>query len=154
LLDDLTFDQNGAAATSGSGFVERGAQYTWGYFLSLAGTAMTPKADLKIVVYYGRTVQSQEVLLPPAAGAGVGSSSLTVTYPGTPPSIRRGSWIFDGGPPGPGNAVGYFYRVVDATDLGGSLQLQLESPLLSPIGTTNAVLYLEDVIEVFEEGLQ
>jgi hypothetical protein len=30
----------------------------------------------------------------------------------------------------------------------------LESPLLSPIGTTNAVLYLEDVIEVFEEGLQ
>jgi type II secretory pathway pseudopilin PulG len=154
LLDDLTFDQNGAAATSGSAYIERGAQYTWGYFLSKAGTLAAPKADLKIVVYYGRTAQSGEVALPPSAVAGAGSSSLTVTYAGTPPSIRRGSWIFDGGPPGPGNAVGYFYRVLDATDLGGTLQLQLETPLFSPIGTTNSVLYLEDVIEVFEEGLQ
>jgi hypothetical protein len=42
--------------------------------------------------------------------------------------------------------------VVDVGDTGAGLQLDLERPLRKAIGTTNALLFLEDVAEVFERG--
>jgi prepilin-type N-terminal cleavage/methylation domain-containing protein len=162
-LDDITFYNNGMAndPTGTVTFVERAGRYTWAYFLSNAGVNSTsglPLVDLQVVVYSARTIQSAETVLTPtgspsASANGTGASTVLISYPGTPPPIRRGSWIFDGGPASAA-PTGFFYRVVDVIDLGGSLQLDLETPLLSNVNTTNALLYLEDVIDVFDQGAQ
>jgi hypothetical protein len=175
LLDDITFTTDGVPSTvtqTGNTLIERGARYTWAYFIQSGGTSGTGGTqfyDLNVVVYVGRSAQSQEVALTPSAAAPVNSTSILVGYPAAgSTSPRRGSWILDAGPlasptptvPYTTATYGYFYRVVDVGDTGSGLQLDLERPLRKPITVTNAVLgttqsqllFLEDVAEVFERG--
>jgi hypothetical protein len=89
------------------------------------------------------------------------SGELTPNYiqikydAGRKPSVRKGSWVLDdtilGGIP----PQGFFYRVVNATDLpNNTVGLELQTNLRGLVGgdTRGSVVIMENVAEVFERG--
>jgi hypothetical protein len=167
LLDDLTFNSNPAsgAADTSQGYVQRAGRYSWAYLARRPSTLYPGVSDLAVVVYDGRsrTIGGGESYYNPAATTSAGSTTLTITYnpaagggPTTPPPLRRGSWILDASPtastdpPDLGNLHAFFYRVVDITDTGTTLQLDLQTPLRAGVTTTGIIVVMENVADVFE----
>lgn len=156
LLDDLGYTSKGAADTT-SAFVDRGGRYSWAYMARQPSTLYPGFSDLAVVVYDGRNRQlgGGESYYTPLA-ASTGAESLTLTYSGAPPPLRRGSWILDASakgandPPDLGNLHAFFYRVVDAYDNGSSVTLDLQTPLAADVTATGTIVVLENVIDVFE----
>lgn len=117
----------------------------------------------------------------PANGGPAGGTRLVIVAnaAGQLPPIRRGGWILDvsqekvelmtqSGTITQGTARGYFYRVVDYIDQGTVLEVELQTPLRQTIDSQSVatavvggsirrtifpeVLFLENVVEVFEKG--
>src|SRR5262249_49979601 len=92
-----------------------------------------------------------------------GPNVVTIDLPNPRPDIRKGAWILDATVQAPqGNNFtpephGHLYRVVNITEAGSTLLLELsEAPKAStvlPNGTRYGVLVLmENVVEVFEKS--
>lgn len=86
---------------------------------------------------------------------------MEVRYPATQqrPPVRKGSWVLDATvqeAPGRPSPHGFFYRVVNVTDLptvGTQAGVLLTLQTRPKKGTTNGVLVvMEYVAEVFERG--
>jgi hypothetical protein len=165
LADDLAFDGNGGAASSG-GFLDRGRRYTWAYLArrpypnalvvgAPPGLPAPTQIDLDVVVYGGRNLQAPggETAYPATHTAG--STRVVLDWSGKDrPAVKRGSWVLDSSPSTEGaerqtlgQVHGFFYRVVAAEELGpDSLQLVLQT---KPLAAIRQLVVLEDVAEVF-----
>lgn len=162
LQDDINFNSNGQPDMPG-GQVQRDARYTWAYLVRRPHIKVPALVEMSIIVYRGRPLQ-----LPPGEPTygpvtfDPNSNSVQVAYdPATQPRppVRRGGWILDATiynearQPDP---HGYFYRVVNVTDLGGTggqavVVLDLEDRPRR--GTNQGVLVvMEYVVEVFENA--
>jgi prepilin-type N-terminal cleavage/methylation domain-containing protein len=161
--DDLTYDENGVPP---NGLVERRRQYSYAWLVRRVSSLDATQLNLTVVVYSGRALQST----PDVAAQGEtayaatfgtnGPNTVTIT-PGAgqdKPAVRRGSWILDAtvtATLGNGAQGGYFYRVVDITELGNnSLLLELQTPYQAPSGpgVTSTVIVLDNVAEVFQKA--
>src|SRR5262249_22550588 len=72
------------------------------------------------------------------------------------PAVRKGDWILDASiSPNAqqillhGRVHGYFYRVVGVSDVGGTVELEIQTNLRAAV--TRAVV-MEGVAEVFDKG--
>jgi len=178
LSDDITFSEDATPSTN-TGAVQRENRYTWAWLLRRPKANDPTVVDVTVVVYSGRSVTSLgETPFPNPALPGLGtpanpfvlfdpsSKFVDITYSGTKPSIRTGSWILDAtmeyydNRPAPFNPAGlpvnvpdphgFFYRVVGVTELSSnSMRLELQTspkrasyylpnPSLPPDPTTNA----------------
>src|SRR5665213_4598568 len=91
----MTFLTNGLPDTSGGGVLQRGDRYTWGLMLHRLSYNSSLITNLTVVVYAGRaTALPGGEATYSAAGAYQGTEVI-LTHNGTPPTIRRGTWILD-----------------------------------------------------------
>jgi hypothetical protein len=179
LSDDITFQENGTPSSS-TGNVQRENRYTWAWLLRCPKVSDTSVVETTVVVYSGRSLTSLgetpyfPVIFDPT------SKFVDITYQGTRPSVRTGTWILDAtmayydgdanlNVPDP---HGYFYRVVGVTDVNSTtlrLELQTYPKSASNIGLTptatvftsrfslpptpyGVLIVMENVVEVFEKG--
>ncbi len=186
MLDGITWIRGdgvgkNAVPDISQGSVIRDGRYTYAWLVRRPQWSSDSVMDMSVIVFSGRpaltTPPPGEVTLGVVTGTGTGgSTSVTLTYAGTKPSIRSGGWILDVTPvsiPIPGApqggptlqvTYGYPYRVVNATDTGANqVTLELQTPIypaLNPPGTQNAgqayqmslVTVLEYAVEVFNRG--
>jgi prepilin-type N-terminal cleavage/methylation domain-containing protein len=170
LGDDLSFDASGAAKTYAdtgpTGFIDRGGHYTWAYVLRpvfpkgppRTGTATPAQIDVEVVVYAGRDLQQKTGEQSYSATHTPGSNKVVLNYAGLErPALKRGSWLLDASPEPPTVAPqprkqmhSFFYRVVDAEDLGAAgFQVEVDA---RPAEQITKVAVLENVAEVFVRG--
>lgn len=161
LLDDINFNEDGVPKLPG-GILDRERRYTWAY-LCRQVKATTPTGtppfsapdgiELTVVVYDRRPeISAIGGQLPNehacTASFQKGNDQATIAYSGTPPPVRKGTWVLDSTLT-PIN--GYFYRVASVDDNGtNTLTLSLTQPARAD-GT--ACVVMEDVVEVFEKGI-
>jgi hypothetical protein len=170
LLDDMTFDKDMAPGTPAKMgvFIERENRYTWAYLLRRPRYQDPSVVEVSAVVYSGRAPQLPlgETAFTNVMFDNSGASNLvTITYSasGTKPNIKKGSWILDAtmvntftNQPDP---HGFFYRVVNVTDFGGSpgvMQLELQTiPKVNSYdsnGNYGVLVVMDNVVEVFDKG--
>jgi len=142
LLDDLGFGENGQAAFPPPEpplTVSRAGAYTWAYLLRPVPSSNPPLVDMTVVVYGGRSTQNPEGETLASGAGGAGTNQIVV--PGGK-AFRRGTWILD-------VSAAQFYRVVNVIDLGGSLSLETQTPLLNAV---NQFIIMDKVAEIFARG--
>src|SRR5207248_7190728 len=114
-----------------TGIVNRTNRYSYAYLLRRPRYSDTTIVDLSVVVYEKRPIQapSVETVYPSGATPGNTFSStnpneVLLTYSTERPPIRKGGWILDAtvlpvdaSIANQPNMQGYFYRVVDVTDV-------------------------------------
>jgi hypothetical protein len=120
-----------------------------------------------VVVYTGRSVQvtEGESLHAVVAGGVPGSNNLTISWNGTKPALRRGSWILDVTRNPITNVVASdFYRVVNTDETvpgatSGQIALETQTTLkenTNPINNApinaNRIVVMENVVEVLYRG--
>jgi prepilin-type N-terminal cleavage/methylation domain-containing protein len=162
LTDDLYWNtpNNGIADVTSTGTPRRGLAYTWSWLLRRPRAFDPTAVEMSVIVYRGRSAATSTGETTYTATGTVGTNAVTVTYAaGSPPSVRTGRWILDVTPNNVtaatatlnGAVPGYCYRVVDYTDVPATsqMQLELEVPLKQ---TVQAVVLLEDVVEVIDKG--
>ncbi|CAN5233612.1 hypothetical protein BH10PLA2_BH10PLA2_33010 [soil metagenome] len=173
LLDDIIFDpaSPGQPASNGISFT-RDPRYTFAYMLRRPYVSNPSTFDVTIVVYSGRPINGvmssfEEMAcnkvgfgMDPTTGIATSPTTVTILYGASGvqpqrPFIKAGGWILDATMPDATNpnavAQGYFYRVVDVSDNGTSLTLELQTPVRQQIAQGMAV-FLDNVVEVFEKG--
>lgn len=150
LPDDITFLPGGTPDifTTG-GPIDRGRRYSYAYLLRLMPGASTNLVHLYAVVYSGRPVNTLATTTTEWTYTASTGNPITPLLPNgltiantMATTIKRGGWIFD-----PVN--GYFYRVTNITDSGGSTTVELQQNL---IGTPSVVIVMDNVVEVFDKG--
>lgn len=174
--DATLMDPNGnTAATSGPllGTVQRDGRYSWAYMLKRPQVNQPRHAELTIIVYSGRTIDTPfdengdwiEKAYPNAIFV-QGSTEAVLDYGANPrPKVRKNSWILDATmsrrlPNGQYQPEphGYFYRVVDVNDdMPGQLRLTLQQPARANTVLPNGQGYgllvvMQYVAEVFERN--
>jgi prepilin-type N-terminal cleavage/methylation domain-containing protein len=164
LLDDIDFTPDGTPNTVPTGGVTRAGRYTWAWLLRQQQAGSSSAIDVYVIVYQDRDTSTAPGPSEPAysvtSGGAADTNFLTISYPaGSPPKMKTGRWILDTTPVaaagGGNNAVpGYFYRVVNYTDLGvsggtGTMQLELETNLRA---ASSVVVVMDSVAEVFYRG--
>lgn len=161
LLDDLTYDDTGAAGTTGT--VERQGRYNWLAVVQRPDNSARLAANLTVVVFDGRA--------PSYAPAGIersfsvvsgtvipGSTAVSISFSGDRPAISKGRWIMDATQLQVGTANirhAKFYRVVSVNDeTSGQLDLELQTPITrldrQTVSYTATFIVLTGVAEVFE----
>lgn len=151
LLDDMTFVTNGLPDTS-SGVIQRGDRYTWGIMLHrLQPYSPSSLPSVTVVVYAGRATALPGGDTTYSAAGNSQDTQVILTHAGTPPTIRRGTWILDTSyEPATSSVHGDFYRVVSVTTIDAThVSLELQNPLSK---TVTAVTVMDNVVEVFERG--
>jgi prepilin-type N-terminal cleavage/methylation domain-containing protein len=176
MLDNMSYDDNGrpVMAPPTVGQIERPPQssFNWAYLMRPAQRDVNGvySVYVTVVVYKQRST----VVLGETAYGNItyvpASQTVQVAYAGGAiPNIKKGGWILDATmddtyrDPNDGNLYpaphGFFYRVSNVVDIGGVLNVELETPLrnpnptVTPWQTTGGVLVvLDDVAEVFERG--
>lgn len=149
--DDMSFD-DGAPRQYSPLSIQREGRYSWAYLcrqVRASTTAPTPYGvDLTVVVYDRRPPLFNE---PTCTGMfTLGSNVATLSWSGTPPPVRRGTWILDATLTP--EIHGYFYRVVN-TKLVSSASMQVELHQNARAGaSTGTAIVMENVVEVFEKG--
>jgi hypothetical protein len=164
-LDDLTFDQTG---TPGA-VPQRAGQYSAALVYRRSDWTESRFVDVTVVVYSGRSLQFGADLTPAgenayltgpnpsnaAQGFVQGSNVVELQYGATRPNLRRGEWIMDAqmvdaqGNPKP---HGYFYRVVNVTDVNSTtLELELQTAAKDFTAANSKILVLDNVVEVFDK---
>ena len=166
LLDDVNFDANGVGTGSGSGAafaapqtVTRTGRYTWAYLLRRP-RPQDPTVDMSVVVYADRLTQTLDGEDAFGATGAIGTTTVTLTFGATKPTIRNGSWILDATVDGtaPNGVIrGYFYRVIDAVEgpAANQFTLELHTPIKSvalPVIASMTVVVMDRVVEVFDRG--
>jgi hypothetical protein len=175
LLDDIEFENNGVAAPGnpanpGGNNLSREDRYTWGYLFRMLDGAnpSTSPIEVTVVVYSGRTQLSGEQTYQARWQNSATSNVVRVYYAVTDnrPAIRKGGWILEPTIVGTGssapNTNGYFYRVVNVSDvtsdLSGFNAIDLElltnrrSATYGIDPALGVVVIMEGVVEVFERG--
>lgn len=172
LMDDFVFDKNGAPTFSGNataaGSIKNEGYYTWCYMLrrvpttALASGVVIPGrtseaffTDMAIVVYKGRTTQSQDgensmAINPVTITPGVDINTLVIPAASGKPAIRKTGWILDPN-------TGFFYRVIsNVQDNSGNSTLEIQTPFRAlPSNssyTVRSIVVMENVAEVIEKG--
>lgn len=153
LADDISFGLNGAADTGNTGgVIDTGRRYSFAYLLRRSVPASVNLAPVPVqlyaVVYAGRPVSSlattpTEYPYTLVTQGAVGSNSVVISGVSLP-GLKRGGWILE-----PAN--GYFYRVTNLAEAGGSTTVELETNLKgsAPIAS---VVGMDFVAEVFDKG--
>jgi prepilin-type N-terminal cleavage/methylation domain-containing protein len=161
--DDLTFGEippgqvNAGQAGVPPNFVERRRQYSCAWLVRQTSVLDPSQLNLTVVVYSGRPLQPSADPTPQGESlyaGNFGQNTVTLTWGAGQdrPAVRRGSWILDAtitASAGSGAQGGYFYRVVDITDLGTSLLLELQTAAVAT--GQRQVVVLDGVSEVFQE---
>jgi hypothetical protein len=166
LLDDLTFGDNGLPDTTAG--LQREGRYTWAYMLRRVRPFVQSQPvplDLTVVVYSGRAPGGPgvgETIYTNTQFGASGPNVVSIPWSGTKPALRRGSWVLDARMVDASNnpaPQGYFYRVVNVTDLANNVvEIEVQSPLGGPLRTQNnsptgPLIVMENVVEVFEKGI-
>ncbi len=111
--------------------------------------------ELTVVVYASRATQVGGGENVYTAAGNKGDSTITLTYAGDKPNIRRNNWLLDvtysvQANTGYGTVNAVFYRVANVTDAGpNTLSIDLEAPLRQNV---NTVVFMENVIGVLEKS--
>jgi hypothetical protein len=170
-LDDIIFNTSGYADTTlGGGKFERDNRYSWAYVCQAPNMSVPTVVNLTTLVFNRRPLVLSSAALSPAeysynATFNTSNNIITVTYgAGNPaPPVRPGEWIMDATPlpgytppPPIASARGNFYRIVGVNDLGGSIEYEVQQPLIdspAPTGTPNrTIIVFEGLAEVFAQG--
>jgi hypothetical protein len=172
-LGDMTFTNAGVADTTsvGAGKVDRAGNVTWAYLLRRRNTWDDNNVDLSVVVYWKRQIGAL-ALEPTFAATGTAGQS-SITFSGFA-DVRRGGWILDTTlavypnnpnapytpPPAapapqaaftaPSIVQGYFYQVINVTDVGGITTIDVQPTLKANV---SAVTVMNDVQTVAERGV-
>lgn len=157
----------------------RDIRYSWAFMCRRPRYSDSSVVDVDIVVFSQRplamtagltlpeTVYSKD--LPPKGTTDVSFNTaanvVNITYGANPPpAVRIGDWILDATPtdnlPAPfGGFPGshaYFYRIVGATDNGGNMDLEVETPIrdFPPMATTagGTVVIIDGIANVYAKG--
>jgi hypothetical protein len=152
LPDDIGFTLSGTPDVSNTGgIIDRGRNYTIAYLLrrqpsnviSTANPSLSPTYSVQLyaVVYSGRPVNTllPEVTL--VASGAANTNGIVINTTGT--TIKRGGWVLD-----PIN--GYFYRVTNLAEFGGTTTIEVQQNIVAPI--TNITI-MDYVAEVFDKGV-
>ena len=151
LQDEIQFDNTGTPG----GAVNRPATYTWAYMLRRTRSSSNVMVELTVVVYASRATQVGGGENVYTAAGNKGDSTITLTYAGDKPNIRRNNWLLDvtysvQANTGYGTVNAVFYRVANVTDAGpNTLSIDLEAPLRQNV---NTVVFMENVIGVLEKS--
>jgi Tfp pilus assembly protein PilV len=168
LQDDMTFDTNGRAGNGTNFSVKREGRYTWAYLIKRPRNLVQEVADLTIVVYSGRNLQTAGGETT-STGTGVshvaGESTVRLTFgAAAKPAIKAGSWVLDvtthsittdtANAMKYGPVHGFFYRVLAVNDIPGvgpvpQIEIELET---TPKAQIKTLVVMENVAEVFEKG--
>jgi hypothetical protein len=173
LLDDIEFENNGVPAPGnpanpGGNNIFREDRYTWAYLFRMPDVTNPAGIEVTVVVYSGRTQLSGEQTYQARWKPSATGNVVRVYYAATDnrPAIRKGGWILEPTIVGTGssapNTNGYFYRVVNVSDVASELPgfnaIDLEL-LTNRRGATygidpglGVVVIMEGVVEVFERG--
>ncbi len=163
LQDDITFSQSGTPDTSVTGgIVDRGRRYSYAFLLrrkpplvqSLTAFSTSMYAvHLDAVVYSGRPVNPPvvETTLPAAPVPGV-PNGIVVNVVGT--TMKRGGWILDTSYNAlTGQINGYFYRVTNLTEVGGTTVVETQQNLnVNANAPLTQITVMDYVAEVFDKG--
>jgi hypothetical protein len=158
----------GAAAMATQ--IQRDGRYSCGFMLKRPANNLVAAADLTVVVYSARSIDSPSDETPFRAYFEQGNTEAIVYYSGaTKPKIRKGNWILDAtvtrqnGSQIFAEPHGYFYRIVNVTEeVMGELRLELQTPVhwegstkntsMAGGGTYGVAVLMDGVVEVFERS--
>lgn len=149
--DEITFDTLGNPKGSPTS-VERPGTYTLAYLVRRPIPDLTDVVNLSVLVFSQRVTDfaDGETAYALSTAATQGTTTLTIPYTGTAPDIRRRSWVMDTTCTSTTRVInGTFYRVENVTDVGGSLQLELDRPLLA---NCSRIVHFRDLIAVLDRG--
>lgn len=165
MMDDLTFNQvalpyndDTVAATNAALAVDRQGRYNWLAIVQRPVNANRHVADLKVAVFDARPpgiapIDAEQVFAP-TGGSGVGSSQivLNVGAANRPEYLKAGSWVLDGTLTNTGvrNAVWYRLQAIDKDTLPNAYILDLQTPLVRPVGTGSQIYTFKGLLEVFD----
>lgn len=117
------------------------------------------KVNMTVVVYDRRPniaiggVPVEEKVYQASFVAGTNLATLSWNAGAPPPRVRRGTWIFDATVLGVAEPHAYFYRVANVTDLGTTMELQLQQKVrASTTSTSGVAIIMDSVAEVFDKG--
>jgi hypothetical protein len=146
MMDDISFNEVGVPDTNASGtlpnIVVRQGRYNWAAVIQRPVNANRYVADLKILVFDGRSPGiaplDGELILNATGPAARGTSQLVLNVGATPPEyLRAGNWIMDGTLTNTGIRNAFWYRIqtIDKESLATSGQwiLDLQTPLLRDV---------------------
>ena len=170
MMDDITFNEQGLPDTAsttvtvgGLPTIARQGRYNWAAVIQRPVNANRYVADLKILVFDGRSPgiapADAERVYSPTAGAMPGTSQIVLNVGATPPDhLRAGNWIMDGtltnagvgAPVGIRNAVWYRIQTIDKESLPGAYILDLQTPLIRAVTTTTQIHVFKGLLEVFD----
>lgn len=163
--DEITFEKWGEPTGSPTA-VTRPGTYSWVYLMRRPRSNSASLTEMSVIVFASRdtsSVSGETVLTATVQGA----STLSVTYSGDKPNVRKGSWILDAtyqeidrttgqpvaigtNPNNFGRVNGQFYQVAAVTDTSATtMTLELESSLK---GNATTIVLLENVITVMDRG--
>lgn len=150
--DEIAFDTLGNVK---GGTVNRPGTYTLAYMVRRPIPTVPSLVELSVLIFSQRVTDfaDGETAHPLSATAAKDTTTLTVAYTGTAPDIRRRSWVLDttclATTPPQQVVNGHFYRVENVTDLGGSLQLEIDRPLKVDC---SRIVHFRDLIAVVDRG--
>jgi hypothetical protein len=173
-LDDLNLDQAGTPGGQAGVGPQREGRYSAALVYRRGNWAESRFVDVTVVVYSGRSIQFTPQLGPagetlyttgpnpngnpnPQQGFVQGNNVVELVYTGNRPNLRPGDWVMDAQMVDPPNSTnpsphGYFYRVVNLTDVPGStIELELQVPAKASTTAGSPVVVLDNVAEVFDK---
>lgn len=154
MMDDITFNEQGAPDTAsttvqvgGLPTIARQGRYNWAAVIQRPVNANRYVADLKILVFDGRSpgiapADAERVfgVAAPATGVPVGSTQivLNVGLANPPDHLRAGNWIMDGTldptvANARRNAIWYRIQTIDKDSVPGAYIIDLQTPLLRTV---------------------
>lgn len=154
--DEIGFQTTGQPVgdlpSGGGGSIRRPGTYSWAYLVRRPRSSRPDLTEVSVVVYAGRPTDS-------VSGEGVHAAtsatanSVTFSFSGEKPNIRKGGWILDTSyvaSGGYGTVNGHFYRVANVIDDNATtMTLELETSLKA--GLSHFVI-MENVIAVLDRG--
>lgn len=165
LQDEFTFEVDGAPETTprfatpvGTGTVARSSRYSWAWMLQqtrASTTNPTPSGvNLTVVVYDRRPLvpgssTPLEEEIPCTARFNAGSNVVNLSWSGTKPQLKRGSWILDATTTPQIN--GYWYRVVAVTPTSSN-SAEVELHMNARAAGNGPAIVMDSVVEVFDKG--
>ncbi len=178
MMDDITFAGDGTPDTGSTTVrvtispgpppvtvptLARQGRYNWAAVIQRPVNANRYVADLKILVFDGRSPgiapADAERAYSPTTPLGIGTTQIVLNVGATPPDhLRAGNWIMDGtlanagafGPTGVRNAVWYRIQTIDKDSLPNAYIIDLQTPLVRNITTASQFYAFKGLLEVFD----
>jgi hypothetical protein len=159
LQDEIEFNTLGGAPRAGSASIGRPGTYSYAYLVRRPRYGARELVELSVIVFANRPTDtiSGEVTIdvpPPALMGTAGSNTVSFTWAGTKPDVRRGTWLIDvtwtGDLVNGGTLNGHVYRAENVTESGGNtITLELDRALKANV---NTIVLMQHAIAVIERG--